>query len=76
MVKAVSHRGLYTMVHIRSLARLCKICAGQRVAEIGISRSTSVSPVRIIPPMIHNRSFFNKTHQKGKQMKPENLETQ
>jgi hypothetical protein len=43
---------------VQFLADLYVICCEQSVSRIGSSPSTSVSPVSIIPPMLHTHSFI------------------
>ena len=51
--KLVSRRSLTAEARVQSKASLCEIFSGQSGPVTGFSPSTSVSPVSIIPPILH-----------------------
>jgi hypothetical protein len=58
MAQTISRRPFTAQTRIRYQARICKICGDRIGAGTGFSPSTSVSPVSIIPPMLHTHSFI------------------
>jgi hypothetical protein len=48
-----------TVARVRFQVNSCEICGWQRYTGTGFSPSTSVSPVSIIPPMLHTHSFIH-----------------
>ena len=61
MAQAVSRRPLAVEVHVRSQDSPCETCGGQSGTLTVFSPSTSVSPVSIIPPLLHTHSFIYHT---------------
>jgi hypothetical protein len=55
MAQAVCHRSDTAEAWVRSQIIPCEICGIQSGTGTGFSPSTSVSPVSIIPPMLHTR---------------------
>jgi len=53
-VQAVSHRHLTSEARTQSHTGPSEICDGRSGTEIGFSPSNSVSPVTLIPAMLHN----------------------
>jgi hypothetical protein len=58
MAEAFSRRLLSTETRFRSQVSPCEICGSQSGTVTGLSQSTPVSPVSIIPPMLHSHSFI------------------
>jgi hypothetical protein len=55
-LQAVSRRPLIADARVRSQVTQCEICGGQSGIGTRFSPSTPVSPVSIIPPMLHTHS--------------------
>jgi hypothetical protein len=53
MSQVVSRRHLFAEFRVRSQKSSCGICGGHSGTRPDVSPSTSVSPVNIIPPMLH-----------------------
>jgi hypothetical protein len=53
MAQAVNRRPLTAEAQFRSQTSSCEVFVGHVGAVTGFSPSTSVSPVSIIPPMLH-----------------------
>jgi hypothetical protein len=53
MAQAVSRRPLTAEARVRAWVEACGICGGQSGTAAGFSPSSSVSPVSIIPPLLH-----------------------
>jgi hypothetical protein len=58
MAQAVSRRPLTEEARVRSYVRPCEIFGRRSGTGTGFSPSTPVSPVSIIPPMLHTHSFI------------------
>jgi hypothetical protein len=52
MAQAVSRRHLTAEASVRARVSPCGICGGQSGAGTGLSPSSSVFPVKIIPPYL------------------------
>jgi hypothetical protein len=61
MTQAVSCRPLTAEAQTQSKAILRGICGGQSGTGTGFCQSTSVSPVSIIPPILHTHSLITDT---------------
>jgi hypothetical protein len=59
MAQEVSRRPLTSEARVRSQFSLCGICGGQSGTGTGLSSSTSLFSVSIIPPSLHTHSMFS-----------------